>query len=177
MTRHGFLIFALAALFAPSVQAQDQETVCRLWQQQKSGNQGAAYRPGVDVNGNPIVPADLDAAPAPFSGTTIAIPVTIDLAQKVSQTQTLPQGMELKAGVGVMEIRPDGAVFYDGRDMTGSMAVLCEPGTSLQAPAQQAQSPVFPPPASAPAQSISPATPAKTETHESKEEIIWGEGH
>jgi hypothetical protein len=86
----------------------------------------ATYTPGVDVNGNAVVPADLKAAAG--ANDVIKIPVTIDLAK--SLTQNLPAGTEMDAAVSMIEIHKDGKVMYNGQDVTQQASAVCASATA-----------------------------------------------
>lgn len=83
---------------------------------------GAVYKPGVDVRGRAVAPADLPAA-ASGMGQTMRIPLTVDLATRMNQV--LPDGVKLEAGVGLVEITPAGRVMIGGRDLSAPTDAMC----------------------------------------------------
>lgn len=93
---------------------------------------GVNYEPGVDVNGNPVVPADLNAAPIEMPD-VMAIPLSFDLAQRLPDP---PQGMRADASVGFLEVYKDGRVVFQGRDLTPQVYAICR-GEPLPAEAGQ----------------------------------------
>lgn len=102
---------------------------------------GAAYTPGVDVNGKPVAPADLPAAASPAMTVPdyIEVPLTVNLAEKLSQP--LPEGAEMKGVVGNLRLYKGGKVEYNGQDLTPKVTTLCagkspsQPEAIIPAPA------------------------------------------
>lgn len=86
---------------------------------------GAAYTTGVDVNGKPVAPADLPAAASPAIAVPdyIEVPLTVNLAEKLSQP--LPAGAEMKGVVGNLRLYKSGKVEYNGQDLTPKVTTLC----------------------------------------------------
>ena len=76
---------------------------------------GVAYQPGVDVKGNAVVPADVNAAQFKVPD-IIKVPLTIDLAKRVaSLTGT---GIQMDGNMGMLEIHENGKVMYNDQDWT-----------------------------------------------------------
>ena len=98
---------------------------CRVLPEHKASND-VAYKAGVDVHGKPVVPADVNADPMGFSGQTIVVPLTIDLAKRL-QNQNIP-GINMEGTLGFLEVAPDGRVTYNGQDLTSQVHVLCGKG-------------------------------------------------
>lgn len=95
-----------------------------------------AYQPGVDVNGNAVAPADLNAAPNMVPD-YISVPLTIDLAQRLNYP--LPAGTEMKGALGNLSLYKDGRVMFNGQDLSPQAQALCagkEPPRAQAAPAQ-----------------------------------------
>jgi len=73
------------------------------------------YRPGVDVNGNAVAPADLNPQPQIRVPDVISIPVTIDLATNLGiETPFLA-----RPTVGEVQITRDGRVTFNGQPIGG----------------------------------------------------------
>ncbi len=123
MKKIALMTVALAAISTPAL-AQNSAALCKIYAQQGgSASVPANYQPGVDVNGNPVVYADGGMA-APISAPgSVRIPVTIDLAQRLGLP--VPGGVELDAPVGVASIAGNGAVSFNGMDITAQTAALC----------------------------------------------------
>ncbi|HEY8189860.1 MAG TPA: hypothetical protein VIF12_04195, partial [Micavibrio sp.] len=82
----------------------------------------ANYQGAVDVHGKPVASADVKSS-APVMPKSVRIPLTIDLAQRMNEI--LPTGMKLEQQVGTIEVRDDGHVIINGKDMTGPANTLC----------------------------------------------------
>ena len=113
----------LLTLASPAWAESTLPPECRFLQAHKPSND-VAYKPGVDVHGKPVVPADLNAAPMGLDQQTIVVPLTIDLAKRI-QNNTV-QGLELDATPGYLEIAPSGRVTYNGQDLTPQIHALCD---------------------------------------------------
>lgn len=133
MTR--FLFIILLFLNIGPGYAQDKTTLCRLWMRHEPGPD-VAYRPGADIYGNAVAPADL-GAPVTAIPDVIRIPVTVDLVGRLNQS--LPQGMLLEAPVGLAEIYRDGRVLYNGQDVSGAVASLCGEAEEAPLPVQEGE--------------------------------------
>lgn len=108
-------------MFFGTALAQDtKEEFCRKLQVHEA--QGADYVPGVDVRGNPVAPADVDA-PAPGIFDPVFIPVEIDLVSRFGLS--VPAGVELKPGAAALEIYRDGRIVYNGQDITPRIHAIC----------------------------------------------------
>jgi len=106
---------AMPAMANPSV-------LCSVRANYEAAGSGAAYQPGVDVNGNAVAPADT-AAPVSVVPQTLRIPLTVDLAQRLNEV--LPDTAKLETEVGVVEVRQDGHVIINGKDLTGPATAMC----------------------------------------------------
>lgn len=137
---------AVPALTNPAM-AQNSAALCKIYTQQGgSAAVPAAYQSGVDVNGNPVVPADGGVTPAISAPGSVRIPVTVDLARALGVP--VPGGVEMDAPVGVANISSTGAVSFNGQDITAQTAALCaQPYTPAVSSAAEAVAT----PASAPA--------------------------
>ncbi|MBO6783622.1 MAG: hypothetical protein JJ899_10190 [Alphaproteobacteria bacterium] len=74
-----------------------------------------AYTPGVDVNGNAVAPADLNAQPQITVPDKITIPVDVNLATSLGITNTF----DGEAKVGNVEVHRDGRIFFNGQPVGG----------------------------------------------------------
>ncbi|MDG2270153.1 MAG: hypothetical protein P8M28_07050 [Alphaproteobacteria bacterium] len=74
------------------------------------------YRPGVDVNGNAVAPADLNAQPQISVPDVISIPVTIDLATNLG----INTPFLARPTVGEVQITRDGRVSFNGQPIGDS---------------------------------------------------------
>jgi len=75
-----------------------------------------SYRPGVDVNGNAVAPADLNPQPQISVPDVISIPVTIDLATNLG----IATPFLARPTVGEVQITRDGRVSFNGQPIGDS---------------------------------------------------------
>ncbi len=115
------MVFALLAGI-PAAQAKKvKATVTRadcanLVQHQPSAD--VAYRPGIDVNGNSVAPADLNGGSNVAVPETIEIPIVIDLAERYGKPKATSKFMgETKFGKVVWR---DGKAWYNGQPLAGN---------------------------------------------------------
>lgn len=77
-----------------------------------------AYRPGVDVNGNAVAPADLSPTPSIPLPDTVTIPITLDLASRLG----IPPGGNAdylaRPEIGKVTVTADGRVAFNGVPLT-----------------------------------------------------------
>ncbi len=113
-------VFALLILTVhPSYAQIDIASLCtKLTQHQP--DEDVTYRAGVDVNGNAVVPADINAGFQP--NTSFEIPVTIDLAERLNIDV---DGLELEPSFGTLVYTGDNRVTYGGNDITDRALYLC----------------------------------------------------
>jgi hypothetical protein len=91
-----------------------------------------AYRPGVDVNGNAVAPADLGG------GNAVALPGQVPVRLQIPITRFLPVTPPFldEAEIDVGEVLVDvetGALFYRGQRLDAPYAVLCDDDALLGA--------------------------------------------
>lgn len=117
------LITLLLCILSTPAWAQEEDGIppeCRLLPDHKA-NADVAYKPGVDVHGKPVVPADLNATPM-VDTDTIVVPLSVDLAQRINSSVA---GLQLEGNLGYLEITKDGRVSHNGQDWTSQVHVLC----------------------------------------------------
>lgn len=117
-------VFILCLLIMPTaVQASEivviDDNTCRAWVRHVP-DAGVAYQPGVDVHGKPVVEADVNAAPITVPE-TIAFDITVDVARYAGIP--VPQGTEMQATMGRVEVARDGSMTFNGQPMGGNAAV------------------------------------------------------
>lgn len=121
--------FGLIAVHITPVQAQTTvqitEADCsRLVTHVASSD--VAYQPGVDVNGNAVAPADLNAQPQIRVPDVISIPVTIDLATNLG----INTPFLARPTVGEVTVTSDGRVSFNGQpigdDAQHELAKRCQ---------------------------------------------------
>ncbi len=99
---------------------------------QGDADAGVEYQPGVDVHGNAVAPADLNAPLDAGAGRVVQIPVTVDLVQRFNLYPFF--GIEMKPDVGVVSVHSDGRVEYNGQNLTRQAYTLCGRDTKIILP-------------------------------------------
>ncbi|MCP5367453.1 MAG: hypothetical protein H6907_14155 [Hyphomicrobiales bacterium] len=115
----GRLAPVVLALLVPAAAAADggtsivvsKQTCARIVRHHPAP--GVEYRPGVDVRGKPVAPADLDGGSGVRLYETTVIDIGIDLAEKYG----LGAGGKYtgEAKVGRVAVTPDGRVTFNGQ--------------------------------------------------------------
>ncbi len=91
---------------------------------------GVEYTPGVDVHGNKVAPADLNAAPPIKLPDQVYIPITVDLAARygIPVTSNLFKG-EAYIGTAKVSLK-DGRAWFNGQPLSSdeqhALARLCQ---------------------------------------------------
>lgn len=120
-----FLIFLFLMTLSPASAWAQGDDVCRYLESYRAaagGESSADYKPGVDVRGRPVVPADLNDRSGIASG-VIRIPLTVDLAARYGLS--VPQGTELEPVIGEITITKDGRVMWGAQDLTAETVAMC----------------------------------------------------
>lgn len=138
MIRFFLIIFSLFLVFPMQSKAQDQNEreVCRILEEHVPFND-VEYQPGVDVRGNPVVPADLNSSPQPF--TSFEIPVTIELAQRLDLDI---DALDLEPVVGLLSVTDDNRVLFNGQDITSRTVVYCNDPEGTEVITEEAVIPI-----------------------------------
>ncbi|HTK83994.1 MAG TPA: hypothetical protein VL625_02815 [Patescibacteria group bacterium] len=116
------LVTVSALLVSTAAYASDDSAVCHIVSSHAQAAASAAYTPGVDVNGKPVAPADVNATPPMAMPDVVRMPITVDMAQQLAAA---PAGTEMKADMGWVEIHGDGKVMFEGQDVTAKTQTLC----------------------------------------------------
>jgi hypothetical protein len=130
-----FLLLIVLFVFAAPISTGLAETVrspiCKMLPSNSSLTSSSDYVSGVSINGKPMAASDITLPATTNSETNfnvvpdvVRIPVSIDFVEQV--TQTLPDGLELDAGLSFVEISKDGKVSIDGQDVTSSTKAYCK---------------------------------------------------
>lgn len=77
--------------------------------------QGTAYRPGLDVRGQAVVPADLAGGGALEVPSDITVTLEVDLVERFGGPQSL-EDLRANAPIGVLELR-DGRAHFNGQPL------------------------------------------------------------
>ncbi len=116
-----FILFFM--LFSSPALAQENTTPpeCSLLKDHVAKD-NVTYQSGVDVNGNSVVPADLNA-PVIDLPDSFVVPLTVDVATKLNNAAAM--GVDGKGTLGFLEISKNGRVTYNGQDVTPQVYALC----------------------------------------------------
>ena len=77
---------------------------------------GVAYRPGVDVNGRPVTPADLGGAPPLAIPETVTIEIEVDLQDRFGIPADA-NSFKGDAQIGTVEVDRDGRARFNGQPL------------------------------------------------------------
>jgi hypothetical protein len=134
------VFFALLTLALPAFAAGKPELeyeVCRLMIAHEPAPD-VAYKPGLDVQGRPVIEADI--APSPVAmPESISFDVTVDFAQYIGLQ--VPAGLKSDARIGLITIGRDGRMTFNDKPLEGepeaALHALCreEPEADMPAPA------------------------------------------
>ncbi len=91
-------------------------------------NNDVTFKPGVDVNGRNVPPPDLPGGSPIGINEFLEVPLTVDLAQRLSQP--VPAGVEMKAIIGNLRLYKDGRITNNGADVIPQASTMC--GVPLQ---------------------------------------------
>ena len=134
------ILFILAALtFAqPAAAAQDRNDL-GITRQDCQGivayhtPPGVNYVPGVDADGNPVVPADINPSP-------VTLPRTYSFTLNVNAANylglTVPPGTQGLMPVGQVTIYKDGTATWNGQEMSGAAVAQLEAYCGVKTPAK-----------------------------------------
>lgn len=115
--------FGLLTLIPTQVQAQVNNAMCEFLPV-KEHFVGADYVPGVDVDGNPVIPADVKQQADRYLD-VIKIPVNIELVRNMGLDAVVPAGTEMQGNFGVVEVHKDSTVKYNGEVITTQAYAYC----------------------------------------------------
>ena len=129
------LLCALILLWSGVGQAQQvtitERDCARLVQHVPDAD--VAYQPGVDVNGRPVVPADLPGSPQIQVPESFSIPITVDLASRLGIPPGGDADFTAEAAIGRVDVLADGRAFFNGQPLQDEAArqlsLLCQERT------------------------------------------------
>lgn len=114
------LLLAMTIVSSANAEEENISPVCQVLATHVPADD-VAYKAGVDVNGNAVVPADLNAQPFTVPD-VIKVLLDMNLAERIPN---VADGIELKAPLGMLEIHSNGTVRYNGEDWTAPVMTLC----------------------------------------------------
>lgn len=110
----------MTPFFVSGVYASDLPAECRYLETHVARDD-VAYKPGVDVRGNAVVSADLNAAPFVVPD-IIRVPLTVDIIERLPDA---PAGLEGQGDLGMIEIHKNGRITLNGQDWSQPFQALC----------------------------------------------------
>ncbi len=96
---------------------------------------GVAYEPGVDVNGRPVVPADLGDTPEIKLPEEIVIAITVDIDKRFNIPST-PDLIRPEAYVGTVIVKREGRAYFNGQPLTSEESHALAAACQKQGPAR-----------------------------------------
>jgi hypothetical protein len=173
-------LFIIMLTFSFPVVAQgvngggETKAVCDALTKYKKIND-AAYVPGVDVNGNAVVPADINN-PTIIKNIT-KVPLTINLANRLRSLQGA--GVEMQANLGMLEIHEDGRVMLNDQDLTSDVKTVCGIAHEKKEVVEVTSTEQAVPPQETPIDPIEPEVTTKIITHKPElvPELLQGQAY
>lgn len=108
----------------PSILDENPQAGLLCTQTIKHNPKDAAYTEGVDVHGNPIVPADIQKDALEMYYYPLEIPLELDIIERFDLD--VPVGIIANPEVAGIRIFKDGKVQYNGQDVTDDVLVFCQ---------------------------------------------------
>ena len=133
-------IIAMLTLLSPAAHAQTVTesrltTLCQQRATDHTPNVSAEYQPGIDVDGDAVVPADI--------GTTLdksiyplRIPLEMDILERFNVD--LPEDFITEANIADIMVYEDGRVTYNGQDISAQLDELCVENKVIVTPSKTA---------------------------------------
>lgn len=132
--RHRVLLFLMLFSVPHLAWAQDRTyfNVCVALDESVT-DENPDYQPGVDVNGNPVTPADLNE-PLNAVNYPLIIPIEVDLLRLINNG-SVGNTIKLDPKIAEIKVFKDGHVEYNGQDISSYVNYTCD--SSLVSPQQQ----------------------------------------
>jgi hypothetical protein len=103
--------------------AEQLNSVCNAVEE-RNNHSSVVYKPGVDVHGNAVKPANLKNDNGIFNiPEIISFPLNYDLAKDLAE---IPDHMEFTSNLAMIEIHLDGSVYINGEDFNSEIQSLCD---------------------------------------------------
>ena len=94
------------------------------------------YQPGVDVDGNPVQPADLNSK-TKTSIYPFKIPIELDMVRWLNMD--LQGQLNINNDIAYITLHEDGHAEYNGHDLTGNVEYACNHDAAAEAKQETAQ--------------------------------------
>ena len=117
-----FLCGIITISFVHTSGAEDISSLCE--QIKTNETLSADYKPGVDVHGNKVVPADINSSASNFLNDPIVIPLEVDLIERFGLS--LPTEITLNPTVANIQIHQDGRIQYNDKDVSDKIISECQ---------------------------------------------------
>ena len=124
------LLFGLLLLMPTAVAAQSFPECQEFAPARPSAD--VAYKEGIDVRGRPVVPADINP-PMLTSEQGVVVPISVEFANQLGYVDP---NIGMEGVIGFVEVMPDGAVTYNGQDLSGRVEAICGDGAGAAANGQ-----------------------------------------
>lgn len=108
----------------PLTPEQQATLICQTAEMMGAGVKGAAYEPGVDAYGRPVVSADVDAGSASAFQVPdeVQVPIAIDVMAALGISNPAVEG---KSQIGTLTVFKGGKLLYNGQDITNTVEGYC----------------------------------------------------
>lgn len=106
---------------------ETKEQLCKTVQAHNPADD-VNYKPGVDVYGNPVVPADVNQTVNLEIMDPVQIPIVVNLLEGLDVPPAV-EGLELDAQVSTIKVYSDGQIEYNGRKIENQVLIMCSDGT------------------------------------------------
>lgn len=108
-------------IISSECRADQISTICDALDE-RNNHKSVTYTPGVDVHGNPVIPANVNNVGLFTIPEIISFPLSYDLARDIA---VLPDNLELTSNLATIEIHIDGNVYIDGESFSNEIQSLC----------------------------------------------------
>lgn len=119
-----FLLTLLCPLIAEARTVVVEDGRCRVVERHVP-SADVAYRPGVDVRGRTVVPADLNGGNQVTTPRFVTIPLNIPITEFLAVRPPFLDAVEIDAGLILVDTET-GFLSYDGQRLDQPQIVLCE---------------------------------------------------
>jgi hypothetical protein len=103
--------------------AQQLNSICSAVEE-RNNHSSVVYKPGVDVHGNAVKPANLKNDTGIFNiPEIISFPLNYDLAKDLAE---IPDHIEFSSNLAMIEIHLDGSVYINGENFNSEIQTLCD---------------------------------------------------
>lgn len=117
----GILILFVSA---PAWAADTDKTLfCKRYAQAHQPSDDVRYKPGVDIKGKAVAPADLNSGLNTSTLYPVRIPIVMDMIERYGLD--MPEGVMGEAYIGEIAVYEDGRTTFNGEDISANMQTYC----------------------------------------------------